>query len=228
MKTSKIAEIKKIRSYPFEWKTMYAHLVLMENGDEWEVTKQKENWVSVWEELTYELLDWKEWYAKRLKLEKKSTRKGGWNSQSRNYKADFISFAMSYAKDLMCEDISKKQDHPWLLVAYAEEIYDRMCEKFDKLNEQTPVSQPQATQPSTNSDKISDAQVWYAQSLWKSTGLSEEQRKTYIKDKYWVESTKDLTKEQAKEYIDALKDPKFKDTISGSKPKKEIDDDLPF
>ena len=201
----------------------------MENGDEWEVTKQKENWVIVWEELTYELIDWKEWYAKRLKLEKKPyTGKGGGGFQSRNYKADFISFAMSYAKDLTCAEIANKQDHPWVLVAYAEEMYDRMCNKFDKLNEQNPVAQQTTTQPATNSDKISDAQVWYAQSLWKATWLTEEQRKSYIKEKYWVESTKDLTKEQAKEYIDTLKDPNFKDTISVSKPKHEINDDLPF
>lgn len=84
------------------------------------------------------------------------------------------------------------------------------------------------------SDLISEKQVGYAMSLWTKLGLSEEQRKEYLKNRYKTDSIKTLSKYEASEFIDDLNKSNFKEVLlkvhtNGSYEGHPLqDDDLPF
>ena len=83
---------------------------------------------------------------------------------------------------------------------------------------------------------VTEKQVKYIMALWSDIKLwekSEELRKAYIKKKYNVDSTKELTKDQASEFISDIKVKLTKENLedengSPTKPEEKANDDLPF
>jgi len=222
------SKVKKIHSTS-EWKwqnwTMFSFEIEMENGDKWKINSTKPDGINEWMEFEYDISDGK--YGKVIKKIQKawSFSQKWWSYQARNPKIDFISFAMSYAKDLV---VWWKIEVDWLEIS-ADIIYQRMIWKIESTDAKNEQHKYVSNMPSTDHQNpwmISEKQVAFAASLWGKTGLTEEQRKMYLKKKYDVESSKDLSKEQAKEFIDDLQTTRFAEKIYGSHLVKE--DDLPF
>lgn len=223
-KTAKILEIKSIRPYTTsEWKQLYAHLIIMDNGDEWECSKVKENWLSIWEELQYELIPWTGNYANKIKLLKKELKTNGKSYQQEDPQVRFIGFAISYAKDIAVANITK-----WFITE-SEKILDHadlflkwMNDEYLKIKPKQPTENTQNEQKN-NSDLISSSQITLVKTLRWKTWLTEEDIRKYMKDNYNVWSTKELTKEQASLFIDYMQAlVKFQEQ-SGSKK-----DEFPF
>ena len=95
MKTSKIKEIRSVNSYESKYGTFYAHEILMENWDAWQLSKKTEGSIKVGDELNYTITENE--YGFKIKevrdfpTNQQWGKKKGWNA----------SFALSYAKDLV-------------------------------------------------------------------------------------------------------------------------------
>lgn len=92
MTTSKIKTIHGVRPWKATNGTVYYHDLEMENGDRGSIWKKKENAFTVWQELTYELIDndWK----KRIKEFKWGYQK---NYPAKNYNAELAMVALQCA-----------------------------------------------------------------------------------------------------------------------------------
>lgn len=93
----------------------------MENWDEGTIKKKKENAFKVWDELTYEVVEWQ--YGPQFKVQKPAYNRS-WNFD----KAIFIAKAMECAVRLVaCWDIEQKD-----IEKYFDRFYVLMAEKNGK------------------------------------------------------------------------------------------------
>lgn len=206
-KTSKIKAIHKMTDQPNQnW--IYFYDLEMENGDRGSIWKKKINAFNIWDSLTYNLEPWKfEWkfYLKEVRQNKRN-----WSSRpSENPQEKFIWFAMSYAKDIVVAQIQQTDMFSTeAMLKLADELYLWMNNKFIWIQEQKNQSEPKNNeeQPKQEekSDLISPKQITLIKTLWTKTKLDESNIRKWMKDKFWVESSKDLTKGQASEFIDQL------------------------
>jgi len=231
MKTQKITAIGAVREYDYEWKHFYATTLTMDNWDTWECSKSKKDYFTVWQELTYELVpNWN--YPAKIKEQKKPY-SGKWGYVQEDPKVKIIWFALSYAKDLyMWKEIVNVKE----ILKTADAFLERMDQEYNlitpKTSQETPKSEPKQEAQHSNSSLVSEAQTKYIMTLrWKLwLEESEKRRKEYQFNKYNVESLKELTKEQASEFIADLQKPDFKNITFGSPKSKKVetDSDLPF
>lgn len=98
MTTSKIKIIHGVNPWKADNGTVFYHDLEMENGDRGSIWKKKENAFTVWQELTYELVDTANW-KKRIKEERKEFPRW-WYQKSypaKNYNAEFAMVALQCA-----------------------------------------------------------------------------------------------------------------------------------
>lgn len=155
-KTAKIEKITGSKERTGPNGTVHYISVEMDNGDKGTIGKKSKDALSVGDELTYELVE-KEFNGNityNIKEVKENTFQKKSGGYTRNYKADFISFAMSYAKDLSVAgkiDMFVKKNNNEIDLAICESadlIYHWMCTKYDEINKPTQ-TQPITTQPTT-------------------------------------------------------------------------------
>lgn len=132
MTTSKIKTIKS-KKFNEKYSTWYFQ-VEMENWDAWSIWKKDENALNVWDELTYtkeeKEYNWNTFTT--LKEVRENTWKKWWTP--RNYKAESIGFAMSYAKDILCSyNENNLPTNPDFLEKTFEKIYWMMQKKYEEL-----------------------------------------------------------------------------------------------
>lgn len=125
--TSKIKEIVSVKERQGDKWTVYYFIVEMENGDKYPIKKgkMKKDWFTVGQELNYEIK--KDWEYDKIYVEEEK-KEFGKTFTPKNYKADAVSFSISYAKDLVIA--GKATD----LEKEADKIYMRMLSKFNSLN----------------------------------------------------------------------------------------------
>lgn len=212
-KTEKIKIIHKCTDKPTEnW--IYFYDLEMENWDRGSIGKKKLNAFNVWDNLTYTLEPWRfEWkfYLKEVRQNKQFWK--SYNSETPQER--FIWFAMAYAKDIAVATINST----WMfsneaLTQLANELYWWMNNKYLGLQNEKKQSEPkQEEKPEQNnqdnktndSNLISSKQITLIKTLWTKTRLDENNIRKWMKDKFWVESSKELNKDQASEFIDQLK-----------------------
>jgi hypothetical protein len=142
-KTAKIVAITGTRPRESKNGTVHYISVEMDNGDKGTVGKKTPDALKIGDELTY-TLESKEHngntYYSLKEIKKEWTPKAG-GSYSRNYKADYISFALSYAKDLaVAGKIITTDDGVDIAVCeVAETLYARMCKTYDEQQKPAPV-----------------------------------------------------------------------------------------
>ena len=115
MKQSKISTIQFNKEYTNSYWTTYFFDLTMENGDEWSIGKKKKDALVVGQNLCYELTVTEDWFShiKEVKPEFSNsqiplqTDKQIERSYGKNYKADAVSFALSYAKDCLVTQIAR-------------------------------------------------------------------------------------------------------------------------
>ena len=205
--TSKISEIGTQREYDYKEKHYRATVLIMENWDKWECSKEKADAFTIWQELVYNLKPNGD-YTPKMYLE---TPKQFWNKSSTWKKEDpvekFIGFALSYAKDIVIAEIMAKEEKSEWVLKIADQMFDWMIKKH-KENQPVQATQTQQTTPVAQtpaSDLITPEQVKYAHTLWGKTWLNDEAWKKYLQETYKVWSSKELTKHQATQFIDYIK-----------------------
>ena len=122
------------RDWP-NWKVWYFDMT-MENWDRWQIGKMNQTAMQLGMELHYDITPnpKKAWQFKIAEVKEEEATPVAWvhsnKGYGRNYEADMISFAMSYAKDLVIADkVSLTQ-----LPAEAERIYTRMIGQYKLLD----------------------------------------------------------------------------------------------
>lgn len=154
-KTAKIVGITGTKERTGPNGTVHYISVEMDNGDKGTIGKKSKDALSVGDELTYELVE-KEFNGNityNIKEVKENTFQKKSGGYTRNYKADFISFAMSYAKDLAVAGkiVTTDKDVDIATCEVADTFYKRMCNTYDEINKPTQ-TQPTTTQPNTTED----------------------------------------------------------------------------
>lgn len=96
----------------------------MEDWSKVNIWKKSETAIKVWDELKYDIVSTDEYGVNKIKEVKEEFKKS--QSYSKNYEADFVSFAMSYAKDLVIWGKVDIKD----LTTEANEIYNWMLLQY--------------------------------------------------------------------------------------------------
>jgi hypothetical protein len=135
MKTAKILEITGTKQREGQNGTVHYISVVMENGDKGTIGKKSADALKIGDELTY-TIESKEHngntYYTIKEIKDNNFQKKSYSGYSRNYKADFISFAMSYAKDLaVAGKIDAKDEILW---DKADSIYTWMIKQYNDLD----------------------------------------------------------------------------------------------
>lgn len=218
--TSKIQEIGTQREYDYKEKHYRATVLIMENWDKWECSKEKADAFTIWQELVYNLKPNGD-YTPKMYLETPKQFWNKWPYTKEDPVERFIWFSASYAKDLIESGKVELKDFE----TTADMFLNWMVKKHWGIKQPESV-QTQQTTPVAQTlppDLITAEQIKYAHTLWGKTGLNDEAWKKYISDTYKVSSSKELTKHQASEFIEYIK------TLEPMPlPTKPVDDDLPF
>ena len=122
MTTSKIKEIHSVKEYNGQNGMVYYFDITMENGDRGNIGKKKKDAYSVGMSIDYTLEKTEK--GNKIKEEVKAFWWKMW--AGRDHKKDCVSFAMSYAKDLVVGGKIQIKD----LSQYADKIYARMLSKL--------------------------------------------------------------------------------------------------
>ena len=212
---------------------MFAIKIEMENWDVGEVNKKTSDAFKVWDELEYETKNDEKYWMKIIEKKKEQNnqkKNGSW--QQEDPKVKMIWFALSYAKDLRSwqGDTANMEK----LLSQADSMFAWMLLQLDFLKKLEKDVVQSATK---QSEPITDSQVKYLHGLWNEIAIDswipmdecDKIRRQFMKDKFGVETSKDMTKEQASKFIEDLKssDSELKKLLIGSK-KKADDDWLPF
>lgn len=126
--TSKVKAVNEIREFTGKNGTMYSIGLTMDNGDVWEVVKKSKDGIKPGDELTYTIETTQ--YGNKFKVVSKPY-EGGKKFTPRDHKLDFISFSMSYAKDLVVADKVKIER----LLPTANKIFTWMLERHTWLQQ---------------------------------------------------------------------------------------------
>lgn len=134
-KTSKVQAIGDVNQWDWPKGTIYYHTLEMENGETISLGKTKENAFSVGEEVTYEEYtksNGKKWYKHVTDSQKQYGGKS--YSNSRNYRAESVSYSMSYAKDIFIAKIQAWEELDLNdLKNHFEGIFNAMQEKYQEI-----------------------------------------------------------------------------------------------
>lgn len=117
-----IKEIHSTRKWSWgKWDVFYFDITLSD-WVRWSIGKQKEDAFKVWDEINYET-EVKDWKTKIKEIKDKQAYL--WWAK-KDYPKDAVSFAMSYAKDLVVSGKIELNN----LITQADIIYDRMKKKY--------------------------------------------------------------------------------------------------
>lgn len=134
-KTGKVTNASFKKEWNGKFGTMYDHNIEFANGDKGVYTskKKEQDTFKVGEEVAYTIETVERNGYTNVRIAPVSESKSGFGGKSfapKNYKADFISFAASYTKDLIVAGKAELKDFGKTFDA----MYKKMADKLDEVN----------------------------------------------------------------------------------------------
>lgn len=121
MAISKIKTVSPRKPYEGAYGKMYYATITLENWDKWSLWAKEEWKYTIWQEIEYTIEETTNGNKIKIMQQQK-----GWKSFTKDYKKDAVSFALSYAKDIMIA-WKVKEDQ---LLPTADKLYEWMIGKY--------------------------------------------------------------------------------------------------
>lgn len=121
MAISKIKTVSPRKPYEGAYGKMYYATITLENWDKWSLWAKEEWKYTTWQEIEYTIEETTNGNKIKIMQQQK-----GWKSFTKDYKKDAVSFALSYAKDIMIA-WKVKEDQ---LLPTADKLYEWMIGKY--------------------------------------------------------------------------------------------------
>ena len=131
MQTSKVKEILSTKEWKWPNGTVRFYTMEMEDGNKVNIGKKSDNAFVVGDELTYTITEVDEYGVKKIKEVKDAPQQTQRSTQKEGWKEKYVSFAASYAKDVLVANPNFKMSE---FGAIATEILNWMIDKHDSLN----------------------------------------------------------------------------------------------
>ena len=127
---SKVVEIKSVKDRTWPNGIIHFFTCKMENWDTINLGKKSADAIQLWSEINYDIVEWPNeyWVCKVKEVREEFKHNWGKTSFSKNYRADFVSYACSYAKDYLVSRPTLTMDK---FAPVANEMLERMLKSYE-------------------------------------------------------------------------------------------------